>query len=491
MRLKATLVLAIACLILSPAFAANQKPVDLTMAYLTFSPDPKDLSVVQGELNNLLEKKIGATVKLMPLNIGAWTQQISLMLASGEKLDLMIDGTTFIFNMTGQVAKNQILPLDDLVAKYGQGIVKSMDPAFLNTGKIGGKLFIIPTVRDFGGYHGIVMRKDIVDELKIDISKIKNLDDVEKTLVLVKEKKPDLVPLVAMNGNESIMNQLYAWDQLGDNLGVLENYGDSLNVVNVFETKGYASLAKRINRWYKNGLILKDAATNKDAAATFIKARRAFAYIAGGKPGFDQQESAKMGTPMVYAQIDIPYTTTDSVIHFGWAIPRNSTNPEKAMQLLNLLYSDPEVYNLLVYGIEGKHYVKIGDNLIDYPKGIDVTNSAYNMSGIGWEMGNQLQGYVFKGNPPDIWKQITAMNASTKKSKALGFIFDGTVVADQIAACTNVINRYRMGIECGVFTDVDGMIAEFNQKLKQAGVEKVISAKKQQLEKWAKESGAK
>lgn len=470
------------------AQAADQN-TELTMTFITFGPVPQEMQRVQDELNKLLSKKIGATVKLLPINAGAWAQQANLMLASGENLDLMIDGTLGFFTLSSHVSKNQLLPLDDLVAKYGQGISKSMDSVFLNAGKVNGKLYILPVIHEFGGNFVICMRKDIVDKLKIDVSKIKTYNDVEATLLKVKKAYPDVVPLVPQDAQSTIVKGMHDWDRLGIDIGAIADSGATLKVVDIYETKEYADLIKRAHKWYQEGLILKDAATSKDDWSTYVKANRAFAFLGMAKPGFDVQESLQVGQPMVTAELIPPYCTTDNVIDFGWTIPRNSKNPEKAMQLLNLLYSDPEVFNLLVYGTEGKDYVKIGNNMIDFPKGLDSNSVGYSLSGYSWELGNQFQGYVFKGNTPTIWEDTKAFNGRALKSKALGFVFDSTPVKDEVAACQNVLNRYVPGLEMGVLDP--RTLTDFIAKLKAAGGDKIIAEKQRQIDAWANANGMK
>ena len=58
---------------------------------------------------------------MLPISFSAWTNQINLMLTSNEKLDLFpLFGTTY----ANQVAKGQLVELDELLASKGQGITR-------------------------------------------------------------------------------------------------------------------------------------------------------------------------------------------------------------------------------------------------------------------------------------------------------------------------------------------------------------------------------
>lgn len=160
------------------------------------------------------------------------------------------------------------------------------------------------------------------------------------------------------------------------------------------------------------------------------------------KPGYDAQESRASTYQMVTAQLLEPVATTLTITNLMWGIPQNSTDPERAMMLMNMLYTDKDLINLLDWGIEGKHYVKVSDNMIDFPAGVDAKNSGYYL-GLSWVFGNQFLSYVFKGDDPDIWRKMAEFNKSAKKSRALGFNFNVESVKTEITAVTNVVNQYQ------------------------------------------------
>ena len=58
----------------------------------------------------------------------------------------------------------------------------------------------------------------------------------------------------------------------------------------------------------------------------------------------------------------IPYAASAS----NTAISINSKHPERAMQLIGLMNTEKgkDLYNLLVFGIEGEHYTKVNDKEI-------------------------------------------------------------------------------------------------------------------------------
>jgi len=186
---------------------------------------------------------------------------------------------------------------------------------------------------------------------------------------------------------------------------------------------------------------------------------------------------------MVVAPVSEPFLNSGYITQIMWAIPRQSKSPEKAMAFMNLLFSDPEVVNLLNYGIEDQHYIKVSDNEIKFPEGVTVVDHPYNF-GLSWEFGNQFLSYVFEGTDPDIWDKTREYNDSALQSAALGFIVDVEPIKNEFAAVFNVFVQYQSGLGTGS-VDPDVYLPEFIEKLKAAGIDTIVAEKQRQLDDWA------
>lgn len=458
----------------------SSEPYELSMAFITFG-NLTDLALVQDEINKITKEKINATVKLTAVNISAWNQQINLLLAGSEKLDLIVSSS--LFNYNTQVAKGQLLPLDELIDKYGEGIKKAVAQEYLDGTKISGKIYGVPSMRDLAGDYGFIMRKDLVDKYHIDLNQLKTFNDLEPILKTIKENEPGIAPLVQQTQGQSVAEVMLgaSFDTLGDGYGVLPGLDNNLKVENMYETKEYADTLALIRKWYQEGYILKDIATSQETGQNLVKSDKAFGYVANMKPGYEVQESRAAGKEMVAVRLTKPVTSTSGITAFMMSISKNSGNPEKAMQFMDLMYSDPAIVNLLDNGIEGKHYVKKSDNLIALPDGVTETGYMFNQ----WELGNNYLASVWEGEDPQIWEKMQAFNKSAIRSKAMGFTFDANPVKTEIAAVTNVMNQFRVGLETGTL-DPAVNLPEFNKKLKAAGMDKIIVEKQKQLDAWAK-----
>ena len=109
----------------------------------------------------------------------------------------------------------------------------------------------------------------------------------------------------------------------------------------------------------------------------------------GPKPGKAAEVESYLGYKIGQIDLTVPTITTGDASGAMLATSKASKNPDKAMQVIGLLHSDKYLNKSINFGIEGKHYVKKSENVIDVAPGIDPKNHPYN-PGAQWELGNQV-----------------------------------------------------------------------------------------------------
>jgi putative aldouronate transport system substrate-binding protein len=150
------------------------------------------------------------------------------------------------------------------------------------------------------------------------------------------------------------------------------------------------------------------------------------------------------------------------------------------MQFLNLLYTDSDLVNLLIYGIEGEHYVRLPDGTIGYPDGMDAETAGYRNT-VPWVLPNQLLSYVWHGNDPDVWKKTEVFNKTARVSKVIGFTFDPGPVQQENDALNGIVSNYSYGLETGQL-DPDVYLTKMLKEMEEAGVERVIAEAQRQYD---------
>ncbi len=464
--------------------------VTLDVVTMSSGKNEPDITMVEDEMNKILEEKFNCNVDLTFISYANYVEQTSLMLSSGQDADLL---AVYMVPLPTCANSGQIIPLDDLLDKYGQGIKEQLGD-YVKCGQVGDSIYGVTTARDLANSQGFAYIKSVADEVGFDASSIKTLDDLERELLKVKNGKENMWP-VAVSAGENIRN--WGWDPLGDdtvNLGVLADMATDSTVVNLYETDQYKDLAKEMYAWMQEGLIQADAVNTTETATTLMSAGTAFGYFSNLKPGSDAENTSALGFEVACLDIVPALGCTNNVSRATWAISSGCKHPEAAMKVLNELFTNPELSNLYMYGIEGTHYKVLekggasnGQDIITWADGLDATTSNYRKSGT-WLQPNQFIGDVWEGSAADIWDQQRAFNNNAQKSVAFGFTYDSAAVTNEVTACTNVVSKYNKALLCGAL-DPDTTLDKFNEELYAAGLQNIIDEKQRQLNTWLENYG--
>ena len=331
------------------------------------------------------------------------------------------------------------------------------------------------------------MSKEIADEVGIDPDTIVDYATLTEALKQVKAAYPDMTMIA--NGNGGAYFNIVGLDYLGTEspLGclVLEGGDGSLQVVNGYETDIFKEMLDYAKQWNELGFFMKDPLNAQDGA---------FAYLSNGQAfgTFGQYCTEEVGRSVqekgngmeLYACQLMPqaYSTTNNVTAMTWCVPALSPRKESAVKFLNLLYTDADIANLLCNGIEGVHYVVTEEGNIDFPEGLDAFNTGW-PSGMGTFWPNITITYPWKPDPADVYQSWLDSNATCMKSPALGFTFDPTNVADEISACSTIVDKYVNSLLLDV-GDTETLYAEFLSDLEAAGMDAIIAEKQAQLDAW-------
>lgn len=456
------------------AAASDLKPYKISLVYP--GTPQTDEKKVEDALNKLLTEKINATIDLMPIDWGAWDDKINLMIASREEVDIIF--TAQWNGHAKNVGKGAFIELGELIDKYGQGIKESLDPAFLDGAKINGKNYGVPTNKELAAAGGIVYRKDIAEELGIDMSNVKTPQDLDAVYAIVKEKKPEMTPLYTTAG--TFNSHFFAnYDFLGDSTipGAILKDQDATTVTAIEQMDRYKEYLNLTRDFFKKGYINADAATTQVSSGDAWKAGTVFSTIEPMKPGKDAEIASAAGLTGKLAQIIMTEKTvaTSETAGSMLGISSTSQDPDRAMMLINLLHTDKEINNLLNFGIEGDHYTRNGEIMTA------TGNTANYNPGSAWMFGSQFLNYVWDTEDPDKWAKFKEFNQNAKVSPALGFVFDSEPVKAEVGAIANVIKQYQRALETGS-VDVDKVLPEYEEKLKAAGVDKVVAEKQKQFD---------
>ncbi|THF76210.1 ABC transporter substrate-binding protein [Cohnella fermenti] len=459
------------------ASSAELKPVELSWYYPLSQLQP-DQQKVEDAVNKILKEKINTTVKLKPVSIGDYVQKMNTVLAAGEEFDIMWTG--YLIKPEELVRKGALLPLDDLLDQYAPTLKADMPQYMWDGLTVDGKIYGIANQQINGSRYGFIIQKRFADKYNLDTASIKTMADIEPFLEQLKQGEPDIIPF---NGfYVPITHDDTFWGVPGlDDHFYIKTDDPTYQLYRYPEEE--LDTYRLMSKWYKEGYIYKDAATAKmnDYQA---KGQLAVEFNNVLKPGVEAEVKAKNGGNDVIVVPISDWFTNGYSATTNQSISRTSKNPDRAMMLLDLVNSDPELYNLIINGIEGEHYTKDADGYIT-----PVADTKYRPN-MDWVFGSVFNSYLKEGQPKDVWEQTKKINEAAELNPIGGFKFNSEPVVTEIANLNAVWGEYKKGLTTGTL-DFDETWPSFYKKLQEAGEDKYVAEVTKQFEAYLKEAGLK
>ena len=487
--LSCLMVLALLCTAATFASAADEIPT-IKVAYMITMNPAEDRDLVQAEINRvLLEKGLNVQIEFICIDFASWGTQINLLLTDGS-VDLF--NCSFMSKMSVLVDNGSIAELDSLLDEYGQGIQDTLGE-YLECGKIGEHYYGAPKLNAYSSAPCFVMNKNMADAAGINKDDITDLDSLTEALKKVKAAYPDVTALsTGVNGGIYDPNGV---DLLGTDKAyaclMLEDGSNDLTVTNFYATDTFLKYLEYGKTWVENGFIRKDAINGQESSFSGMHSEEAFGTFAGyaSEEISDSVYSTAFAMPIQTAMLaETPWVTTDNVTGMTWCISELSKNKEASMIFLNALFTDPDIANLCCNGIEGVHYVVTDEGNITFATAEQNSLTTGWPSGMGTFWPNICITYPWAPSTKATYDAWLASNESCSKSPALGFTFDSTNVADEIAACNNVVSKYYNTLMLNI-GDTQALLADFLGELEQSGVNDIIAEKQAQLDAWAELNG--
>ncbi|HEY8463738.1 MAG TPA: ABC transporter substrate-binding protein [Bacillota bacterium] len=459
---------------------ASAAPYQIKWYFIGNGQQP-DVKLVEDAASKYLQKKgLNATLKLQCYTWGDdYDNRMRMIIASGEPFDICFTSSWANLYKVN-VARGAFLDITDLLGKYAPKTKKQLHPAFLKGSAIDGRNYAIPANKELAHVWTVSFNKNFVDKYKFDLSKVKSLADLEPMLKVIKAKEPGVIPFQNLQGENAF--RVLDFDRICDDYIPVALYNDSkdMKVFNLLETKEFKDYIQLARKYYLAGYVPADAATMSDFT-TDLKAGKVFCKVESGKPFHAEERTAAWGIPIVDVDLTKPVVQTRDCTGSMQAISKTSKNPVLALKFLELFNTDKYLNNLINFGIEGKHWVKVGHNVIDFPKGVTAQSSGYN-PGTPWMFGNQYLNYFWKGENTNKWKAFKKFNDSSISAKSLGFNFDPEPVKNEMAACSQVWSTSVGPLICGASDP--STLPQILARFKAAGINKIIAEAQKQLNAW-------
>ena len=474
----------------------------VTLKWIFVGPgEQKDSQKVWDKFNEELKNYLpNTTVEFECIPPADYAEKWKLTSASQEDVDIVWHG--WMVPYASEVKKGSYLQLDELIDKLAPQLYDEIPAPILDKQRINGELYSIPCMQQMVSYVPTLdFPVDIYEKYKdrIDLDELAELfgsketmdkelwDKIEEYIVMIKEGG-DLKK--GVYGFENHVEKGYEWIT---NPYKIKAEGDDYTPINLYRTPEYETFVKVYADWFKKGYIRKDILTAENISNEVYEVKGNGNYLIGQgyMPTQAEIDSQKAAGNTAYVRIPfekqhyIPYAASAS----NTAISMNSKNPERAVKLLALMNTKEgkDLYNLLVYGIEGEHYTKVNDNEIE-PIGYSSQPTAESPYGqYRWAIGNTFNGYeIYMKDKSVVLKNefIKSVNENAVSSKLQGFTLDTDPIKIELAQVSAVVGEFKSSLDTGAAANPEQLYEDFKNKLIAAGDDKIVEEIKRQIDEW-------
>lgn len=342
--------------------------------------------------------------------------------------------------------KGYLYTIDDLMTPgaLAGGIKNTVNATLLSQVKaITGATRAVPSNQLIGEYTYILVKKDVLDFTKYapsDITSLvsENCQDI-LSIVATNDEFADLVPLYSSTGELDVIDVKYfGIDENGllcDDFSVLGGIYDSkaeygaensyakltgLNNTSAAARTGVPSFVNQV-KILKNYEFQGYYGTEEDAGKKF-----AVGYVKGGPEVIDEY-----GDEYEVIPVGKPTLNNTRLFKDMFAINAQSGNINASVKVLNYLYTDETIHNILLYGVEGENYEweeteEFDENGNPYKAVVPTEDNSYVMDAN--KLGNPVLSYFTVGEDRNARDYIVKQNNDAVLDLVIPFTLVGSNV---------------------------------------------------------------
>ena len=442
---------------------------------------PAGQDIHDEKFNELIKERLNTTLTVNWIPWSDFANKYPLLFSSGEEFDIAY--TAAWLNYTSLAQKGAFKELDTLWPEQApKNFARQSDAAKLEA-SYDGHYYCVPTLLATYTAYGPLYRTDIMEGTEWN-GRMETFEDIEAYCDIVKRVRPDMEPLdIYAQGSEwddtfMYYNGMRSSKNATNDFLFYDPQEGSPKLVTYYDYAKTPEFLEMMNRWNQKGFFLKSALADTDSTKT-----------QNGKAAVRTHNiDTWQGYCIIHPEYQLKYQNfTKWVTHLPFTqdamvIANTSKHPERAMQLWELITNDREVFDAFFYGVLGTTYT-LND------KGeYQVTDSNLYAKSDMWAA-RTPEFYRNDAGTPAEYDTARAgyeafMTSSPEARRAVqfeAFAIDTSKIETEYAACLNVHQQYWWPLELGYTEPVSGL-AEYESKMKAAGIEKVKAEIQRQLD---------
>lgn len=439
-----------------------------------------DQTLVEDEANKLFEDKIDAKLKFQLIDAGSYDEKMNVIISSGESFDICFT-TSWTNNYLKNIQRNAFLDISELLNEYGKAILEKSDKRIIEALTTDGKLYAIPSQIPLVVSNSRVIKADLAEKYNFDYKNAQDIRSLEPFLEQIKQNEPGITPLLVTGNSEIAWSMPERYND--DSIPGLRYDEEQDKFVKYYEIPEVESHYRTINDYYIKGYIAKDAMSKTDYMSEAKSGKYAVLNGTGAYTEDGSKSAATYGFKCAETNLGSGVITTPGIMTAMNAIGINSKHPEKAIQLLNVIWEDPQISNLLAYGIEGIHYAVDTSRSDVFSV---IPNSGKEQTWALWHnfIGPLWDQWDSPWNRVEALEEMKAENEAAGTSEVFGFIFDSEPVKTEFAQVSAVIEEIKPVLITGSMPDFDEYYAVANKKLTDAKIDVLLDEANRQLVEW-------
>ncbi len=425
---------------------------------------PRNYDAWEAHVNEYIEEKIGARVKMEVISWGDFKTRRSVIVNTNENYDIIFsDHGTF----PQDVAISAYADITEKVKTVTPDLYNMIPENYWKAVSVNGAIYGVPTYKDSSFTNYFVWIQDYIDRYNFDADEHNSFASLTDILLEIKETE-SVIPYILGSDAPNPASELY--DSFGSGLFAMGvAYDDeSRTVVPVFEQPEVLAELEVLHDWYNKGIINSDAATLPEAPRY-----RILKIAQGWKTAAQTTWGPQMGAEAYAVQRNRTVLSNETVQGSVNSINASSPNIDKALQLLELLNTDTYLRDAFYYGLEGDDF--------EY-----TASGKVRKLNKDWAMAGYSQGTFFnitqqEGTEVDQWAEVKQLNESALPSVMLGFSMDLEPVEDEIANCNTIWNKYRLQLVTGA-GEPNATVSAMMKEMRAAGFDKIIEETQRQID---------
>lgn len=470
--------------------AQTNEPV--TLKWLMIGPGKQqDADKVWEEFNRRLQSYLPNTsVEFEVITLEEYAEKWKLIAAAGEQVDIAWTG--WLIPYVDEVNNGAYRALDELIDEYAPDIKDAIPAWLLDVARVDGTLYSIPHYQ---------VSTDIRYGLRIP-SKLSAYIDAEAAQAAFYQYGADSQEALAVieqylqqakdngqlqKGPSLTMMEFFLTnhDTIVDPFVLDEDYSNP-TVLNKYASAKAKRLYDTMRDWFQKGLVRQDILSLQNPRQDEGLEDGYIAWTHSIVGDAAATDSASYGFPIDVIPMQEHYKISRLQSSTSTTIPRSAKHPERAMQLLNLMHTEKgkDLYNLLVWGLEGEHYNKTSDKRIETIgyAGQGDSNAKYGLW--KWAVGNVFLSYETQTDAEGYMDMIEGYHAGAIISPLMGFKPDTEDVQTELAQIRAVAAEFHNSLLSGAIPDHEQRYEEFMAKLETAGSVKVQEELQRQVDEY-------